>query len=141
MPFGGRDGFSDMLPFPSTAIATAAAPAMKLDIKENDTSFVVHAEAPGFNKDEVTLELDDNNILHISANKQAERDESGVDAGGWKYHRRERSTANQYRSVKLPQNINTSDIRADYGNGIVDIFIPKRTVGATSDRRRIDFSS
>lgn len=62
------------------------------------------------------------------------QDERGL----WKYHRIERSSARQYRSVKLPVSANTAGIAAECQDGVLSVSIPKiATVGEAESRRRV----
>ena len=35
---------------------------IKVDITENDTSYVLHADLPGFRKEEISVDYDDKNL-------------------------------------------------------------------------------
>jgi HSP20 family protein len=73
--------------------------------------------------------VDNNNVLHVSTSRRDEREDRG-ERGGWTYHRIERSAGSSYRSVRLPQNVDTSRVAATCENGVLNITVPKMEAGA-----------
>lgn len=76
-------------------------------------------------------------VLPISRGPRAHlalplQDERGL----WKFHRIERSSASQYRSVKLPVSANTSGIAAACNDGVLCVNIPKIVTAPQTDSRR-----
>ena len=63
------------------------APAMKTDIKEKDGLYLMTMDLPGFDKDNIKIELKDG-YLTVSAVKDLDEDEKDKETG--KYIRRER---------------------------------------------------
>jgi len=108
---------------------------MKMDVKESDTAIEVHCDVPGFTKEEVKVEVDADNVLHVSAAHKTERKEEG-EKGGWKFHRMERSSSSQYRSMKLPVTANTASIGATCTDGVLAITVPKIAGTSQVDTRR-----
>ena len=94
------------------------APAV--NIKENDTSFIVEVAVPGYSKEDITVNVE-NNVLTIASNKQSEIDESNEN-----YTRKEYSYHTFKRSFNLPKDrINSEAIAANYKNGELIISLPK----------------
>ena len=91
---------------------------MKVDIKENDKDYVIEADLPGVNKDDVQIELR-NDILTISV-KQNEVKEEERD----NYICKERRTSSMSRSFKV-DNVEAKDIKAKFDNGVLAITLPK----------------
>ncbi|MDZ7291924.1 MAG: Hsp20/alpha crystallin family protein [candidate division KSB1 bacterium] len=91
----------------------------RVDVTENKENFVVRAELPGVKKEEVKLTLE-NNILTLSGEKRHEeqRDEAN-------YHLRESRYGKFERSFRLTDNIDRSNITADYKDGVLTITLPK----------------
>ncbi len=91
---------------------------MKVDIKENDKDYVIEADLPGVNKDDVQIELR-NDILTIGV-KQNEVKEEERD----NYICKERRTSSMSRSFKV-DNVEAKDIKAKFDNGVLAITLPK----------------
>jgi HSP20 family protein len=93
--------------------------APRVDVVENKENFVVRAELPGIKKDEVKLTLE-NNVLTLSGEKRHEekRDEDN-------YHLMETRYGKFERSFRLTDNIDRSNIAADYKDGVLTITLPK----------------
>ncbi len=88
-----------------------------VDIIEDDKSFVIKAELPEVDKEDVSVNVD-KNILTISGERKSEvKDE--------KEHRIERSYGSFSRSFSLPDNIDDSKIKAESKNGMLYLTIPK----------------
>lgn len=115
---------------PSRDLALPATPSIKLDVKEDATNFEVHAELPGFAKDEIKVELGADHTLHISAAHSTEKKEED----GTRWHRVERSSASVYRSLKLPTNVNPAAVAASSKDGVLTVVVPKIAPDATTRR-------
>jgi HSP20 family protein len=104
----------------------------RTDIKEHEDEYVIEAELPGLDKDNITLEINNNNLI-ISANK-----EEIIENKGENYIRRERRTGSYQRSFRL-ENVEKDEIEAQYENGILEINLPKKEEGQES-RQTIDIN-
>ena len=94
------------------------APAV--DIHENDDSFVVKADLPGVNKDDIQIDLKDN-TLTLKGEKKFENKVSKDN-----YIRVERSYGTFVRSFTLPQNVDAEKIKATYKDGVLELTLPKK---------------
>jgi len=94
------------------------APAV--DIYETNDSFVVSADLPGLNKDEIQIDLKDN-TLTLKGEKKFEEKVSKDN-----YIRVERAYGSFVRSFTLPQNVDPEKIKAKYKEGVLEITIPKK---------------
>lgn len=81
------------------------------DVQENDKEITVRAEMPGFEENEINVELN-NDVLTVRAEKQQKRD------GGQEYRK-------FYRSVTLPSGINAEQAQATYRNGVLELHLPR----------------
>ncbi|WP_428740365.1 Hsp20/alpha crystallin family protein [Tenacibaculum sp.] len=91
-----------------------------VNIKENENEFTVNVAAPGMNKEDFMINLE-NDILTISSEKK-ESQENHDD----NYTRKEYSYMSFKRSFTLPKGvINSEKIKASYLNGELIITIPK----------------
>ena len=92
-----------------------------VNIKESSDDFNVEVAAPGFDKKDFKIELN-NNALTISSEKKIENEIKE----GQQFTRREFSYQSFNRSFALPDLVNTEKISAKYENGILKIAIPKK---------------
>ena len=100
--------------------SNADLPAFRTDIVDAGDNFLLEAELPGYDKNEITLELKDS-ILTISANHtetQEQREQKGD------YIRRERRWGSFQRSFDIT-GIDESGITASYDNGVLTLTLPK----------------
>lgn len=93
----------------------------RADVLTRDDSFVIEAELPGFKKEDINLDIEDD-ILTIKATRQNE--ESDEDSKR-KFIRRERFYGSYTRSFDV-SNIDTSAITAEYNDGILTLVLPKK---------------
>ena len=96
---------------------------MRTDVKETEDGFDLDIDLPGYSKEDVKGEIKDG-YLTISAYKSSEKEEK--DSEG-KYIRRERFSGNCSRSFYVGENITEEDIKAKFENGILKVFVPKKT--------------
>jgi len=101
----------------------------KIDIQEKDNEYLVEAELPGINKDEIDLNIDNDNLC-ISVNRSEETNKDGKN-----FIHRERRSTSMSRSIRLA-NAKLDEISAKLDNGILNITIPKAEKAANS--RKID---
>lgn len=99
------------------AVARRWIPAM--DVVETDEKFLLRADLPGLSEDDVKIEVEDN-VLTISGQRKSEHEQQ--DKG---YYRVERSFGSFSRSVTLPEGVDAEGIEADFGNGVLEVQIPK----------------
>ncbi|TBN04346.1 Hsp20/alpha crystallin family protein [Hyunsoonleella flava] len=94
-------------------------PAM--NVKEHEEDFEIELAAPGFNKKdfEVTIEED---VLQVCAEKEAEEEKEDND-----YSRKEFSYKSFKRSMVLPTSVDLEqDVKASYKNGILKVKLLKK---------------
>ena len=100
--------------------SSANLPAFRTDIKDADDKFVLEAELPGFDKEDISLDVKDG-ILTISAQHKEEKEDK--DEKG-QYIRRERRYGSFSRSFDV-SGIDEGGITAAYKNGILELTLPK----------------
>ena len=103
----------------------------KLDVQENDEEFTVEAELPGVQKDEVSIEMNDEK-LSIAIERKEEVNEEKKN-----YIHRERRYASMQRCIYL-KNAKADAIKARMDNGILSISIPKETEKPSARKIDID---
>jgi HSP20 family protein len=85
---------------------------------ENSESYVLEVSAPGYTKEAFEVSYN-NNTLTVRA--QVERNERT------NYSYREFNYGSFTREFQLPNNVDTTETRAKYDNGILTILLPKTT--------------
>jgi HSP20 family protein len=90
-------------------------------VLENEQNYVVELVAPGFQKDDFKLRVEDD-ILTISAENKSEKTEDNVQK---EYTRREYSYSSFTRSFHLPDNVKDDAITASYKEGVLTLELPK----------------
>jgi HSP20 family protein len=85
------------------------------DIVDEKDSLVIKADLPGIKEDDLAVEVN-NNLLTVSGQRYSE-DKSEHNG----YYRVERSQGKFSRSIKLPEDIDQEDIKADYKDGVLEI--------------------
>lgn len=94
---------------------------MKTDIREKKDKYVIDIDLPGFEKENISLSLN-NGYLDISA--KTEKEENSEDEE--KFVRQERFYGECSRSFYVGEDMTEEDIHAKFDNGILKIEIPKK---------------
>jgi HSP20 family protein len=89
------------------------------DISETEKEYVIRAELPAVNKEDVQVTLDDGMITIKGERKQHKDDKNE------KFHRVESFYGSFERSFSLPDNVNADTIRCESKDGILTVHIPK----------------
>jgi HSP20 family protein len=97
---------------------TSWSPAV--DIFETEGDIVVKAELPGMDRKDIVLNLE-NNVLTLKGERRFEKETKEEN-----YHRIERSYGGFSRSFSIPATVDEERIRADYKDGVLKIFLPKK---------------
>lgn len=95
---------------------------MKTDIKEKEDTYELQIDLPGFQKDEIKVQLE-NGYLVISAARGLDQDEQEKETG--KYIRRERYAGSCQRSFYVGTSVQQEDIKAEFKHGILSLTVPK----------------
>ena len=100
-------GSTDLFAPPSSiALSGPFAEGLRVDVTENETSYVVTADIPGVKKEEVTITLKED-ILNISGERATATEEKNEQR-----HVVERSFGRFSRSIRLPADANPESISA-----------------------------
>lgn len=93
---------------------------MKTDIKEKKDKYIIDMDLPGYEKENINLELKDG-YLTISA--KVEKDNSSDE--NERYVHKERFYGECSRNFFVGEDITEEDIHAEFKNGMLKICIPK----------------
>ncbi len=103
-----------------------------VNVIENKDHLSIELAAPGLEKSDFQLNLE-NNRLKITAAK-----ENKEEATDGKYTRREFNYNSFERSFELPDSVNSEGITASYENGILIVTLPKKVEEETERNRSIE---
>lgn len=93
----------------------------KTDIKDNGDSYLLEADLPGFKKEDIKIDIDNDSLTICGERHSAaeEKDNRG------NYVRCERSYGSFSRSFNV-SSVKTDEIRANYENGVLRLTMPKK---------------
>ncbi len=94
--------------------------APRVDIKEEDTRFVIFADIPGVDPAEIEIQMD-KGILTIKGERMASSSEENA-----AFSRVERSHGVFYRRFSLPDSADADGVSASGRHGVLEISIPKK---------------
>ncbi len=125
-PFGDVDDFFKGF-FVRPALMEGQPPMqMKMDVKENDSAYTVHADIPGVKKDDIHVSIEGNQVS-ISAETKTEKEEKE----GEKVLRSERYVGKIARSFTLAHDVDEAQAQAKYSDGVLELTLPKKAAGAS----------
>jgi HSP20 family protein len=104
------------------------APAVRVDVKEQEKAFVVHAEMPGIKKEDIHVNIDGPTVS-ISAERKQEKEVKE----GERVLRTERYFGKVSRSFQLGQDIDDANATAKFTDGVLELTLPKKA--ATQAKR------
>ncbi len=90
-----------------------------IDVQEKDDKFIVKAELPGVNEEDIDVSVS-GDMLTISGEKQAE---SEAKKKGYSYS--ESYYGKFSRSINMPSTVDPEKIQANYDKGVLEITLPK----------------
>lgn len=91
----------------------------KVNISETEKEFRLDLIAPGYNREEIKVTIDSNELTVASTIEEKNKEEKNM-------LRQEFLKESFSRTFQLPENIETEKIEATHKNGILSISLPKR---------------
>lgn len=101
-------------------------PQFKMDVKENDNAYTVHADLPGVKKEDIHITIDGNTVT-VSAETRSESEQKE----GEKVLKRERTYGKVMRSFSLASDVDEATASAKYNDGVLELVLPKKTASAS----------
>ena len=126
------DMFNRFMMRPLLREGMEVGPQIKMDVKEADGKYLVKAEIPGVNKDDIHVSVEGNRVS-ISAEVKQEKEVKE----GERVIRCERSFGMASRSFTLADEVDQSQVQAKYNNGVLELTLPKKP---GSSRKEISIS-
>ncbi|XGI84491.1 Hsp20/alpha crystallin family protein [Halorutilales archaeon Cl-col2-1] len=117
-----RDRYSKISEEPAdegAPLEAGSTKTMKIDLADRDDEYVLTADLPGFDKDDISVRLDDG-VLTVSAEHEESAEEEEDD-----YITRERRRRSVRRSVRLPALVEEEEVSAKFNNGVLTVEVPK----------------
>ena len=118
-----RDFFRNMLR--PTRLDLETEPDFRLDLKETDKAYTVHAELPGVRKEDIDVTID-GNVVSIRAEVRREKEEKGETM-----LRSERYYGAMARTFTLASEVDEKSATAKYADGVLELVLPKKPGGAS----------
>jgi len=105
-----------------------------VNIIESKDDYKIEVAAPGLNKDDFKINLE-NNVLTVSSEKEEKNEDNNE-----KIMRKEFSYYSFTRSFTLPLTVNAEKIRATHKDGVLQVIIPKKEEAKEKPAREIKVS-
>ncbi|MDR4503927.1 MAG: Hsp20/alpha crystallin family protein [Candidatus Scalindua sp.] len=102
--------------FNSLTSGRGVYPAVNIFEKDGDTVLV--AELPGVKKKDINIEVKENTV-RLSGERAIKYDKNVS------YHRAERNSSKFDRTLKLPINVQTDKVKAEYKDGLLVLCLPR----------------
>jgi HSP20 family protein len=122
------DPFADVFPElfrgflqPTRESGAGEGPEMRIDVKEANGEYVVHAEMPGVKKEDIAVRIDGNRVaIQAEVKRESEQKE------GERVLRSERYYGSVARSFTLASELDDSKASARFENGVLTLTLPKK---------------
>ena len=125
-PFGDIDDlFKGFFVRPMLLDGQPQLQMIKMDVKEDDNAYTVHADIPGVKKEDIHVSIEGNQVS-ISAETKVEKEEKK----GEKVLRSERYVGKVARSFTLAHEVDEAKAHAKYSDGVLELTLPKKAVSA-----------
>ena len=98
----------------------AASFSPAVDLVEKDDRYVVTAELPGVNRDDINVTVEDG-VLTINAERRTEAEEKE----DGRVIRQERRYGKFVRSMRLGNHVDEGKVNAKYKDGVLELVLPK----------------
>lgn len=96
-------------------------PQIRMDVRENENSYIVHAEIPGVNKEDIHVTIDGSQVsLSAESRRESEVKE------GERTLRSERYYGKVSRTFVLESEIDEAQSEARYKDGVLELVLPKK---------------
>ena len=108
---------------------------MKTDIREDENSYLLEVDLPGYSKDDIKIDITDGYLTINAKVEKEDKDESKT------YVRRERFTGEVSRSFYVGEDIKEEEVKASFKNGILTLEVPKVSLeDKKKDKKYIEIS-
>lgn len=120
--------FNDVFRLGSENTLTAFAPAV--NTREGEYAYHVEVDLPGVKKEDIHIDVSENNVLTISGERKTKSEVKEED-----YYKCESSYGKFTRSFTLPSNADIENISANSEDAVLEVVIPKVKEAQTVTRK------
>jgi HSP20 family protein len=99
------------------------------DAATTEDAYHIELELPGVKEEDIDISLHDG-VLMVKGEKRSEREEKGKS-----YYFSERAYGAFQRSFRLPGDVNSERIDANFENGVLTVILPKRDLAEDKTTR------
>ena len=110
-----------MRPFSLFREGMQIEPQIRMDVKDSDGKYLVNAEIPGVNKNDIHVTVDGNRITISAEIKHGQEAKEGE-----RIIRSERCYGMASRSFTLADEVDQGKVEAKYNNGMLELMLPKK---------------
>lgn len=118
MPRNNFDLFDDI--FGDSFFKKENNKLMRTDIRETEEGYIIDVDLPGYNKEDIKIDVTDG---YLTINAKMNQENNDENKGN--YVRRERFYGECSRSFYVGETVEAEDIKAAFRNGILSLEIPK----------------
>ena len=111
---------------------TSGTESIAIDLVDRDDEFVATVDLPGFERDDVDIQVTDH-TLRIEAEHEEVLDEEEE-----RFLRHERRHESTHRSIRIPEEVDKEGVKARMKNGVLTVTLPKLEV---EEARKIEIES
>ena len=126
------DMFDDMWMNNLPAVNKVSGFKPAVNVSDYEKHFQLDFAAPGFDKKDFNVAIEKERLT-VSVNKEVSKEEKSDNVT-----RREFSFGNFERTFTLPETVDIDKIEAQYENGILHVFLPKKEEAAVEAKKLIE---
>ncbi|NLM74767.1 MAG: Hsp20/alpha crystallin family protein [Clostridiaceae bacterium] len=129
--FGIDRFFEDFFRDPFFSRWSAMTSPIRTDVRETEKEYIIEAEMPGVKKEDIIIDLKDNELtLGVDVKNETNKEDNG-------YICRERHLGSYRRSFHVG-NIDNENVKASYKDGLLTVILPKDNRQDKGRRIKID---
>jgi len=97
------------------------APQFRMDVKEEGSNYVVHADIPGVRKEDIQITIDGNQVSIAAEVRRASEETQGG-----RVLKSERYYGKVARAFSLASELDSAAAQARYADGVLELTLPKK---------------
>lgn len=95
----------------------------RIDVSDHDNEIVIVADLPGYEKENVSIQLIDPQTLEIATQQSTEKKDEQEN-----YYMKERMYGSMRRLVRLPVDVTEDGAQATFKNGVLEVHLKKTEI-------------
>lgn len=99
--------------------------SIRMDMKESDTAYTIHAEMPGVKKEDIHVTMEGNRVSITAEAKKGSEEKEGE-----KVLRSERYYGKVSRNFVLEHEVDEAGANAHFSDGVLELVLPKKAMAA-----------